>query len=61
MNTEGIKVFFYIITIAAIIALVGLLVMIFSDGYTWLNIAITTITFLALGYLAYRVYKKVRL
>lgn len=58
MNTNAIKIFFGIVVIAAIIALIGLGFMIFTNGYTWLNIGATVLTLVAFFFLGRWIYRK---
>lgn len=58
MNTDSIKIFLGIVVIAAIIALIGLGFMIFSEGFTWLNIGATILTLVAFFFLGRWIYRK---
>lgn len=58
MNTDSIKIFLGIVVIAAMIALVGLGIMIFTNGYTWLEIGVTALTLVAFFFLGRWIYRK---
>ncbi len=61
MDTGAIKIFFYLVVIAAIMALSGLVYMIFEDGYSWVDIGITALTFIGFWLLGYVIYRRIEL